>query len=134
MTLSRSVLAVLALAVVSGGAPAAFAAKPPRKDCIYRREISTMRVVDNKHVYIKASASRHYLLTMDARCQGLDDARKIGVVESSPRVCGDGTSLLAFEDTMAGPMQCRIATIEQVKSLADAEELAAAEVRASPEP
>ena len=134
MTLRRSVLAVLALAIVSGGAPAAFAAKPPRKDCIYRREISTMRALDEKHVYIKASASRHYLLTMDGRCQGLDEARKLGVVEASPRVCGDGTSLLAFEHTAAGPMRCRIATIEQVKSLADAEELASEEVPASPAP
>ena len=125
---------VMALAGVlqvglAGGVPPASAAKT-KKDCIYRREISTMRALDDKHVYIKAGASRHYLVTVDARCPGLAEARRLEVVEASSRVCSDGTSLLAFEHPAAGPMRCRVSTIETVKSLADAEERAAAEVPA----
>jgi hypothetical protein len=127
---------VLALAVVAvvlegafAGVPPAFAAKA-RKDCINRREINIMRPLDDKHVYVKASASRHYLITMEDRCQGLAEARRLEVFEASSRLCGAGTSLLAFEHATAGPMRCRVRAIEPVKSLADAEERAAAEVPA----
>jgi len=133
MPLRRVIAApALALALAQAGAPLVEAR--PRKDCIYQREISTLRALDDKHVYIRASASRHYLVTMEARCQGLGDARKVEVFEPTSRVCGEGTSLLSFVDPAAGPMRCRIATIEQVKSLADAEDKASAEVPASPAP
>jgi hypothetical protein len=122
-------LAVVVLQGVVAGVPPAFAAKP-RRDCINRREINTLRALDDKHVYVKASASRHYLITMEDRCQGLAEARRLEVFEASARVCAGGTSLLAFEHPAAGPMRCRVSTIETVKSLADAEERAAAEVPA----
>ena len=117
------------LQVALAGVPPAFAAKVKR-DCINRREINILRALDDKHVYVKASASRHYLITMEDRCPGLSEARRLEVFEASARVCADGTSLLAFEHPTAGPMRCRVSTIETVKSLADAEERAAAEVPA----
>ena len=127
----RPMVLALAVAVVLQGAfasvPRAFAAKA-RRDCINRREINTLRSLDDKHVYVKAGASRHYLITMEERCQGLAEARKLTVFEASARVCADGTSLLAFEHPAAGAMRCRVAAIDPVKDLADAEERAAAEV------
>jgi hypothetical protein len=115
------------LQVALAGVPPAFAAKVKR-DCINRREITTLRSLDNRHVYVKAGSSRHYLVTMEERCQGLAEARSLEVVEASSRVCADGTSLLAFEHPAAGPMRCRVSTVEPVKGLAEAEERSAAEV------
>ena len=133
MTLRPTITALTLLVALGPGTAALLQAKP-RKDCIKQGEISTLRALDDKHVYIKASASRHFLVTMDTRCQGLGDARKVEVFEPTSRLCGQGTSLISFVDPAAGPMRCRIATIEPVKSLADAEEKASAEVRPSPEP
>jgi uncharacterized protein DUF6491 len=130
MTNRTTVMALAALlqAGLAAVPPAAAAAAKAKKDCIYRREITTLRALDDKHVYVKAGSSRHYLVTMDGRCQGLGEARRLEVIEASSRVCPDGTSLMAFEHPGAGPMRCRIGTIEAVKGLADAEERAGAEI------
>jgi hypothetical protein len=128
MLKSRAMVLALAPAVLLGGAagtPAAEKAKKKR-DCINTREINTMRALDDKHVFVKAGANRNYLLTMDP-CPGLRDARKLQVFEASTRVCGDGTSLLAFELPATGPMRCRVAKIEPVRDLADAEDRIAPE-------
>ena len=128
---------VLALAAVLqvglAGVPPVSAAKVKR-ECINRREITTLRALDDKHVYVKAGASRHYLVTVDGKCHGLSEARTLAVTESSTRVCADSTSLVGFEHPAAGPMRCRIAAIEAVKGLADAEERASAEVPPKPQP
>jgi Family of unknown function (DUF6491) len=131
----RPMVLAPAVALLIGGAGVSRAsAGKTRKDCIYKREITTLRSLDDKHVYVKASSSHHYLMTMDGRCQGLSEARQLEVVEDSTRVCGQGTSMVAFRHPLAGPMRCHISTIETVKDLADAEEKAAQEVPASPAP
>src|SRR5687768_2478886 len=93
MTNRTTVMALAAVLQVGlAAAPAASAAKVKR-DCINRREITTLRALDEKHVYVKAGASRHYLVTVDGRCHGLSEVRRLEVVESSTRVCADSTSL-----------------------------------------
>ena len=129
-----AVAAALSAVVFAWPGPRPAEAGKPKVECFNRREITILRPLDDRHVYAKVGASRHYLLTMDDHCQGLDEARRLQVVDASSRVCPDGTSLLAFEHVAAGPMRCRISAIEPVKSRADAEERAAAEVPASPEP
>jgi hypothetical protein len=127
MPTSRSVvLALLAVLLGCASVPAAERARAKKKDCINTREINVMRALDDKHVFVKAGASRSYLLTMD-RCPGLGLARKLEVFEATSRVCGDGTSLLSFEVPATGAMRCRIAKIESVRDLADAEDRIAPE-------
>jgi hypothetical protein len=116
------VLALAPAVLLSGAADVPAAEKARKKrDCINAREINVMRPLDDKHVFVKAGANRSYLLTMDP-CPGMGGARKLAVFEASPRVCGDGTSLLAFELPETGAMRCRVGKIETVRDLADAED------------
>jgi hypothetical protein len=128
----NGVLALTVPAVLLGGLAGVGAAEKakPKRTCVNTREINVMRALDDKHVFVKVSAGRYYLFTMEERCHELHLARNLTVFEASTRVCADGTSLLAFDHPAAGPMRCRVSTIEPVKDLADAEERAAAEVPA----
>ena len=134
MTNRTTVLGLAAVLQVGlANVPPASAARVKR-ECINRKEITTLRALDDKHVYVKAGSSRHYLVTTDGGCRELSEARTLQVIESSTRVCPDSTSLIGFEHPAAGPMRCRIATIEAVKGLADAEERAAEEVPGQKQP
>src|SRR6185436_20206458 len=59
------VLAPAAALLIGGAGVSRASAGKTRKDCIYKREITTLRSLDDKHVYVKASASHHYLMKMD---------------------------------------------------------------------
>jgi hypothetical protein len=128
LKLRSMVLAAALPAVLLGGVASVTAGEKARKrtDCINSREINVMRSLDDKHVFLKAGATRNYLLTMDP-CPGLGLARKLAVFEPTSRVCGEGTSLLTFEVPATGAMRCRIAKIESVRDLADAEDRIAPE-------
>lgn len=124
LALALALPAVLLAACAS--VPAAERAKG-RRDCINTREINVMRPLDDKHVFVKAGASRNYLLTMEERCHELHMARNLQVFEASPRVCADGVSLLAFELPTVGALRCRVVKIDPVKDLAEAEDRIAPE-------
>jgi hypothetical protein len=128
-TIRTTVLGLTLTALVLGGCasvPAAERSKTGR-DCITTREINTMRALDGLHVLVKLGANRNYLFTMENSCQGLELARQITIWEATSRVCGDGTSLLAFEDPTVGAMRCRIEKIDAVRDRDAALELIAAE-------
>lgn len=125
-----TVLALALPAAVLGGCasvPAADRAKA-RKDCINTRQINVMSPLDDQHVFVKVGADRNYLLTMEDRCPGLRRARRLAVWEATSRVCGDGVSLLAFEEPGVGSMRCRIEKIESVRDKSEAVERIEAEV------
>jgi uncharacterized protein DUF6491 len=128
LKLRAMVLAVALPAVLLAGVAGVTAGgkDKKRRDCFNTRDINVMRSLDDKHVFVKAGTSRNYLLTMDA-CPGLSLARKLQVFEATSRVCGDGTSLVSFEAPATGAMRCRVAKIDPVKDLAEAEELSAPE-------
>ncbi len=125
-TLLGFMLPALVLGAEVSSAPAE---KPKaKKDCINTRQINVMSPLDDGHVFVKLSADRNYLLTIEDRCQGLGSARRLAIVEASGRACDGGVSLLTFEDPAAGAMRCRIAKIESVKDKAAALELIGQEV------
>ena len=129
-TFRTTVVGLILPAVVLGGCasvPAAERSKA-RRGCITTREINAMRPLDDRHVFVKVSADRNYLLTVEGECQGLRLARKLAIWESTARVCEGGVSLLAFEDPTVGEMRCRIARIDSVRDRAEALERIAAEV------
>jgi hypothetical protein len=94
-----------------------------KRTCINRREINTIRTLDDRHALVKLSAGRHYMLTLDKSCQGFDKARRTAISDGTGRVCADGLTLVSFETPMTGPMRCRIEGIDAVPDEAAAREL-----------
>ena len=114
LRLSRAVLAV---SVVLGGcasAPPQRNSSNPERLCIDRRDINTIRALDEHHVFVKVSAGRFFLLAVERSCAGLRLARSIAIVEATSRVCGDGHSMISFADPTVGVMRCRIEAIDSV--------------------
>ena len=118
-----------AAAVLSGDAGAKDRKKTERT-CITRRQINAISALDGRHALARLSAGRFSLLTLDHTCRGLESARKLVLERSAARICGDGTSLLSFEQPGVGPTRCRIEKIESVASKDEALELIAS--RAGP--
>lgn len=115
---------VLAIAVLWGGASLGAADAPKAKRiCVNRREINTIRGLDDRHALVKLSAGRHYLFTLDKSCRELRLARKIAISDGAGRVCADGLTLLSFEEPAVGPMRCRIDGIDAVPDENAAREL-----------
>jgi len=114
--------------MVAAFVAAACASAPARrateeKVCIDRRDINSIRALDDRHALVKVRAGHFHLLTVDKTCRGMALARSIGIMEATTRVCGDGFSLLAFEEPTVGSMRCRIERIEPVADQSAAEEL-----------
>jgi hypothetical protein len=113
-----------AAAVLVGSAGLGAGDDPKAKRlCVNRREINTIRALDDQHALVKLSASRHYLFTLDKSCRELRLARKIAISDGTGRVCGDGLTLLSFEQPAVGPTRCRIEGIDAVPDESAAREL-----------
>jgi len=120
-----SSLGLAVAAAVLGGCArlAAEEGSKAKRVCINRREINSISALDDQHAFVKLGASRYYLFTMDDRCRGLRLARTIALADATARVCGDGVSLLSFDDPAVGPTRCRIEQIESVANKGAALEL-----------
>ncbi len=116
-------LATAAAVLVGGTSLGAGDDPKPTRLCVNRREINVIRALDDRHAFVKLSAGRHYLLTLDKSCREFHLARKIAISEGTGRVCGDGLTLLSFEEPVVGPMRCRIDGIDAVPDEAAAREL-----------
>jgi hypothetical protein len=114
--LGLSAVGVAAIAVAFGNCTslAAEEESKPKRVCIDKRGINSISALDDQHAFVKRSASRFSLLTMDKKCHGLTLARTVVIEGSAARVCGDGGSLLSFEYPAVGTMRCRIERIESV--------------------
>lgn len=91
--------------------------------CVKRREINAITALDGRHAMARLSAGRLYLFTLDKACRGLRPARRVSLERPASRICGDGMSLLSFEEPGVGPTRCRIEKIDPVASKGDALEL-----------
>jgi hypothetical protein len=101
-----------------------------RRVCVNTREINAISALDDQHAFVKLSASRYYVFTVDKTCQGFKLARKIAISDAS-RVCSDGLTLLSFELPAMAPTRCRIEGIDSVPDKDAAWELIKS--RAAPE-
>ena len=110
-----SSLGLAAAAIVLGGSTSLAAEEPskPTRLCVNRREINTIRALDDRHAFVKLSAGRYYMFSVDKACQGFKLARKIAISDAT-RVCSDALTLLSFETPVVGPMRCRIELIDSV--------------------
>jgi hypothetical protein len=120
-----SALGLACAAVVLGGCASAPARKGSEAErvCINSREINSISALDDRHAFVKLSASSYYLLTVDDTCTGLRSARTVAIADATARVCGDGVTLLSFDDPAVGPMRCRIEGIDSVPDKNAAREL-----------
>jgi len=120
-------------AVTIGGCASLPAAKGSTAEsvCVNKRDINSISALDDQHAFVKVSAGRFYLVTVDKACRGLAVARAIAIVDATARVCGDGLTLLSFENPTVGPMRCRIEGIDSVADKNAARDLI--ESRAPPE-
>jgi Family of unknown function (DUF6491) len=126
MSMFRTPLVGLGMAVVVwwGGVSPGTADDPKaERVCVNRREVNTIRALDDQHALVKLSAGRHYMFTVDKGCQDLHLARKVAISDGTGRVCADGMTLLSFELPGTGPMRCRIDGIDPVESEDAAREL-----------
>jgi hypothetical protein len=129
---TRLVGLAVAVAVLGGGASLEAGDEPKAKRlCVNRGEINTIRALDDQHAFVKLSAGRHYLFTLDKSCQEFHLARKVAISDGTGRVCGDGLTLLSFELPGTSPMRCRIDGIDAVPDETAARELI--ESRAAPQ-
>lgn len=107
-------LAPLAVLLACASAPPPRTSEP-RDDCVYTRDINTISALDDRHVWVKASANRSYLFTVDKTCQDLAIARKISFFEATVRVCGDGNSLITFTNPTRDLIRCRVERVQTVR-------------------
>lgn len=121
---------VSALGLAAGALVLASCASTPAKggssqgrECINTREINSITPLDDQHLFVRVSASRHQLFTVDPPCNGLRLARAISIADAARRVCSDGTTLIAFRDPTVGNVRCRIRRLDPVASKAEALEL-----------
>ena len=105
----------LALVAVLGGGTALAAEEgtKAKRVCINTREINSISALDDQHAFVKLSAGRYYMFSVDKACQGFKLARKIAISDAT-RVCSDALTLLSFETPVVGPMRCRIELIDSV--------------------
>ena len=120
-----SALGLATAAVVLGGCASAPAQKESSEErgCIRRHEINAITPLDDEHVLVKLSATRHQLFTVEKPCNGLRLARTISIADAATRICGDGTALISFNYPAVGPTRCRIFRSEPVAGKAEALDL-----------
>ncbi len=107
-------LGLVLVAVLGGGtALAAEEGTKAKRVCINTREINSITALDDQHAFVKLSAGRYYMFSVDKACQGFKLARKIAISDAT-RVCSDALTLLSFETPVVGPMRCRIELIDSV--------------------
>ena len=126
MSVVRTPLVGLAFAVAvswSGASLGAGDDPKVKRVCVNRREINTIRALDDQHAFVKLSAGRHYLFTLDKSCREFRLARKIAISDGTGRVCADGLTLLSFEQPAVGPTRCRVEGIDAVPDESAAREL-----------
>jgi hypothetical protein len=98
-------------------------------DCIKLREINAIDPLDDEHAFVRLSATRHYLVTIESGCKGFSKARSIAFVGAHTRVCADGGSLLEYEYPTVGTMRCRVVRIQSATDKATAREMIEEEER-----
>lgn len=105
----------LALVAVLGGGTAVAGEEgaKAKRVCINTREINSISALDGQHAYVKLSAGRFYMFTVDKACQDFKLARRIAISDAT-RVCSDGLTLLSFQTPVTGPMRCRIELLDRV--------------------
>ena len=68
------------------------------RTCFRVRDTRGFSAIDDRFVYVKSVRDRHYLLTMDNRCYGLEFSIKIAIANEFDRVCSNDRAILTYRD------------------------------------
>jgi hypothetical protein len=124
-------LLVTVMAVGLGGVPGSRADEPdpvvdqaskPEKTCFRVRDTRGFSAIDDRFVYVRSVRNRHYLLTLDNRCYGLEYSIRIAIANEFDRVCSNDRAVLTYRD-FNRLHRCQILDVEAVTGLDEAEVL-----------
>ncbi|MEQ8435161.1 MAG: DUF6491 family protein [Oceanicaulis sp.] len=94
-----------------------------RSECVSLRGVNGYQVIDDQHLVLTGGASRYYLVTTTSRCSGLRFGAQIGTsFGDNARLCPPIVEYVIPDDGW----RCAIDTVEEVESLEEAEQRAAA--------
>jgi hypothetical protein len=99
------------------------AAGASTSECVSLRGVNGYQVIDDQHLVLTGGASRYYLVTTSSRCSGLRFGAQIGTsFGDNARLCPPIVEYVIPDDGW----RCAIDTVEEVESLEDAQQRAAA--------
>ncbi len=104
---SNSVLAEKEPAPEPGEVPKA------EKACFRVRNLRGMDAVDDRFVYVRCVQDKHYLLTMDNACLGLQNSIAVAVANGYDRVCSNDHAFITYRE-FDQTRRCGILNVEQV--------------------
>lgn len=115
---------IITLALLASLLPIAAVAeeeKDTSKPCILVERILDVEKIDDRNVLVKLRGGKQYVLGVEERCRGLENAVQYTVTGSTNRACPDRLSRLTFMEKNRRRDDCRIETITEVADL-DAED------------
>ena len=88
-----------------------------KKMCVSAGNIRSLNAIDDQHIYVNAFGSnKHFLLTMQRRCLGLQGAGNIAVKDTTSRLCSNSFGAITYRPMGRGTETCNIDTVEAIGS------------------
>lgn len=114
----RTLAAAAALALSGCAAPAATESASDRRDCFRAIDVHGYGVLDETHVRVTVSPTRHYILTISPRVHGLEMSTSVAIVSPTNFICtGSGWDLLLHAGDP--PITYRVLSVERAPPDAD---------------
>jgi Family of unknown function (DUF6491) len=101
------------------------------KACFRVRDTRSFDAVDDRFVYLRCVRGKHYLLTMDNVCLGLQNSIAVAVANGYDRVCSNDHAIITYREFDL-TKRCGILTVERVEDREAALKLV--ELRGKPAP
>ena len=92
------------------------------KACFRVRDTRSFDAVDDRFVYLRCVRDKHYLLTMDNVCLGLQNSIAVAVANGYDRVCSNDHAFITYRE-FDQTRRCGILNVERVEDRAAALEL-----------
>lgn len=83
------------------------------KACFRVRDTRSIDAVDDRFVYVRCVRDKHYLLTMDNACLGLENSIAVAVSNRFDRVCSNDRAWITYKE-FSQTRRCGILNVEEV--------------------
>lgn len=124
--LTRTAIAICILVLVGnpvlaqeGKVPETVEEPKAEKACFRVRNIRSLDAVDDRFVYLRSVRGKHYLLTMDNACIGLQNSIAVAVANGYDRVCSNDRAFITYREFNQN-RRCGILSVERVEDRAEA--------------
>ena len=84
-----------------------------QKTCFRVRDTRSLSAVDDRFVYVRCIRDRHYLLTMENACLGLENSIAVAVANRFDRVCSNDRAWITYKE-FNQTRRCGILNVEEV--------------------